>query len=83
MNVLDALCGEHAVLRLMVDDLSRRIHEYDVQTLRATVRQFEAALISHAEIEDDLLFGRLSPSHAGIARSLTAMTGNTSSSAIS
>lgn len=71
--LLDALRGEHAVLRLLLTGVSRQIHEHKGRDLQAAFALLEDSLASHARIEDELLFDRLLTTHLGIASALEAM----------
>lgn len=73
MNVLEALRGEHAVLRAMLGEIGRLIHQYGPPELRAAVQLLESVLLSHASLEDELLFDSLSTGHRGIATALESM----------
>ena len=59
MNLLSALLGEHGPLRRALDELRRAAPGLSDGELRAATSAFAAALESHAELEDELLFEAL------------------------
>lgn len=63
MKITDALCGEHAVLYSMFDYLEQTLKD-NPQTAPALSAMFTAAVVSHAHLEDELLFTALDP-HLG------------------
>ncbi len=74
MNLLDALRGEHAVIRVLLAAVSRQTHERPAADLHPSFALLEEALASHASIEDALLFDRLLTTHRGIASALESMS---------
>jgi hemerythrin-like domain-containing protein len=74
MNLLDALRGEHAVIRVLLAAVSRQTHERPAADLQPSFALLEEALASHAAIEDALLFDRLLTTHRGIASALESMS---------
>jgi hemerythrin-like domain-containing protein len=74
MNVLGALQGEHAIIRVLLAGVDRQAHEASGSPqLRVSFSLLEEALASHAAIEDALLFDRLLTAHLGIASALESM----------
>lgn len=63
MKITDALCGEHAVLYSMFDYLEQTLKD-NPQTAPALSAMFTDAVVSHAQMEDELLFTTLEP-HLG------------------
>lgn len=62
MKLTDALLGEHAVLYELFDHLRDRIlNSDDIRDIHGAVAVVERILVSHARIEEDLLFSRLDP----------------------
>ena len=73
MKLTDALRGEHAVLFELFAYLDETIRASDdLQDIRAAVSVVERLLVSHARIEEDLLFPRLEP-HLGQMGPLAVM----------
>jgi hemerythrin-like domain-containing protein len=65
MKLTHALLGEHAVIYDLFDYLRDTILQSDeVRELHGAVAVVERLLVSHARIEEDLLFARLEP-HLG------------------
>ena len=58
MRLIDALSGEHGVFYAMFDRLENELPS-NVGEVRELAALLAAALISHARIEDDLLFDRM------------------------
>jgi hemerythrin-like domain-containing protein len=74
MNVLGALQGEHAIIRVLLAGVDRQAHEGSGSLqMRVAFSLLEEALASHAAIEDALLFDRLLTTHLGIASALESM----------
>lgn len=73
MNLLDALRGEHAILRLIIEGVARQGQVSSGPDLQAALSLMESALSSHAQIEDRLLFDQLSIRHSGILSALESM----------
>lgn len=65
MKITDALCGEHAVLYSMFDYLEQTLKD-NPQTAPALSAMFTAAVVSHAHLEDELLFNALEPHMGGM-----------------
>ena len=62
MKITDAFIGEHAVLYAQLDHLEQAVpHAKTVGEVKAMAGVLEAALISHAALEDELLFNVLEP----------------------
>ncbi len=60
MTICQALLGEHAVFYRQFDFLEQRLRdETDVKSIVDAARPIAEALISHAEIENELLLGAL------------------------
>ena len=73
MKLTDALRGEHAVLYELFAYLDETIGKSDdMRDLRGAVSVVERLLVSHARIEEDLLFPRLEP-HIGQMGPLAVM----------
>ncbi len=62
MKLTDALLGEHAVIYELFDYLRDTVlRSDDIRDLHGAVAVVERLLVSHARIEEDLLFSRLDP----------------------
>lgn len=61
MKITDALLGEHGVLYRLLDYCAEEAQDWDDATVRAAAGALAAALKSHAQIEDALLFTALDP----------------------
>lgn len=62
MKITDAFIGEHAVLYAQLDHLEEAVPAARTMgEIKAMAGLLEAALKSHAELEDDLLFNGLEP----------------------
>lgn len=73
MKLTDALLGEHAVIYELFDFVRDTITKSDDLTvLRSAITVLERLLVSHAQIEEDLLFPALDP-HLGEMGPLTVM----------
>ena len=73
MKLTDALRGEHAVLYELFAYLDGTIRNSDdLRDIRAAVLVVERLLVSHARLEEDLLFPRLEP-HLGQMGPLAVM----------
>jgi hemerythrin-like domain-containing protein len=59
MKITDALLGEHGVFYAQFAALEQDRDHAPVETLRAEAALLSAALVSHAQMEDELLFKRL------------------------
>jgi len=60
MRITDALLGEHGTFHAIFDDLERSLPGMsDAGAIRAAGGTLAAALLTHAEIENDLLFPEL------------------------
>jgi hemerythrin-like domain-containing protein len=65
MKLTNALLGEHAIIYELFDHLRDTILKSDdIRNIHGTVAIVESLLVSHARIEEDLLFSRLEP-HLG------------------
>jgi len=56
MKITDALLGEHAVLYRLLDYCASEADRWDLTTAHGVAGALEAALGSHAQVEDSLLF---------------------------
>ena len=69
MKITDAFMGEHAVLYAQFDHLEKAVPAAktlgEIQALAAVL---EAALTSHAQLEDELLFDGLQPGFAQMGK---------------
>lgn len=73
MKITDALLGEHAMLYDLFDYMrDTALQSDDVQVIRAAVSVLDQLLLSHARVEEDLLFPRLEP-HLGQMGPLAVM----------
>jgi hemerythrin-like domain-containing protein len=73
MKLTDALRGEHAVLYELFAYLNETIGKSDdMRDVRGAVSVLDRLLVSHARIEEDLLFPRLEP-HLGEMGPLAVM----------
>ncbi len=73
MKLTNALLGEHAVIYELFDYLRDTILKRDdLRDIHGAVAVVERLLVSHARIEEDLLFSRLEP-HLGQKGSLAMM----------
>lgn len=61
MKITDALLGEHGVLYRLLDYCADEARNWDEATIRAAAGALAAALKSHAQIEDRLLFAAMDP----------------------
>lgn len=61
MKITDALLGEHGVLYRLLDYCAEEAHGWNEDTIRAAAGALAAALKSHAQIEDSLLFQAMDP----------------------
>jgi len=60
INLLDALLGEHAVLYRLFNELEQRLDAgIGLAGVQAAIAPVSAALLSHAQIEDEMLFPAL------------------------
>lgn len=75
MNLMDALLGEHAVIRGMLSRLVRECNDRPPNWTSAALTMLEDALGSHAAIEDELLFDGLLTRKAGVSSALESMRG--------
>lgn len=65
MKVTDALLGEHGVLYRLFDHIEMLVaREPDLAELRTATAALETLLVTHAKLEDELLFDALEP-HLG------------------
>jgi iron-sulfur cluster repair protein YtfE (RIC family) len=73
MKLTDALLGEHAVLHDLFGYLRNlAVASDDIAEIRAAVATVERLLLSHAKVEEELLFPRLDP-HLGQMGPLAVM----------
>jgi hemerythrin-like domain-containing protein len=73
MKLTDALLGEHAVFYGIFDHVRETAaNSDDVAEIRAAVTALDRLLLSHANIEEELLFSRLDP-HLGQMGPLAVM----------
>lgn len=73
MNLVDALLGEHGVIRGILLRLVREQHELGAPAATYGLSLLEEALASHAVLEDELLFDGLLTRKAGVAQVLASM----------
>lgn len=73
MNLVDALLGEHGVIRGMLLRLVREEHELSAPAVKYGLALLEEALASHSVIEDELLFDGLLTPKPGVAQVLASM----------
>lgn len=60
MKITDALLGEHAIFYLLFDELERLVgNDAPLEVQRALARTIGHALLSHAKLENELLFPAL------------------------
>ncbi|MCM2269727.1 MAG: hemerythrin domain-containing protein [Thermoanaerobaculia bacterium] len=59
MKITDALYGEHGPLYALLTHCESSAAQWELADLMLAGRAVEAALLSHAAVEDDLLFGAL------------------------
>ncbi|HLF56933.1 MAG TPA: hemerythrin domain-containing protein [Thermoanaerobaculia bacterium] len=59
MKITDALYGEHGTLYALFEHLERSAADWELADLLLAGRLLETALLSHARIEDELLFSAL------------------------
>ncbi len=65
MKITDALRGEHAVLYVLLEDVRETISDSDnIDVVKKSISTLDRALLSHAEIENNILFPALDP-HIG------------------
>jgi hemerythrin-like domain-containing protein len=73
MKLTDALLGEHGVIYALFDHVRDTILKSDdIRDIHGAVAVVERLLVSHARIEEDLLFSRLEP-HLGQMGPLAVM----------
>ena len=72
MKLTDALLGEHAVLYELFEHARRAAAGGDAGDMRRAVSVLDALLLSHARVEEDLLFPALDP-HLGQMGPLAVM----------
>lgn len=73
MKLTDALLGEHAVIYELFGYVRDTVaNTKDVQEIQGAVSVLERLLLSHAKVEEDLLFPRLEP-HLGQMGPLAVM----------
>lgn len=73
MTIIEALLGEHGVLYALFDHIERSLPDMTLDQLLAQGRLLEAALASHARLEDEVLFSALEPSLGVSAGPLAVM----------
>jgi len=67
MKITDALRGEHGVLYVLLGDVRETITDSDsIDVIRKSISTLDKALLSHAEIEDSILFPALDQHIAGM-----------------
>ncbi len=67
MKITDALRGEHAVLYVLFEDVRETINDSDnIEIIRKSISTLDKALLSHAAIEDNILFPALDQHIAGM-----------------
>lgn len=73
MRLTDGLLGEHAVIYALLDHVEQELAELEVLAdVQRLTRMLAAALVSHAQVEDRLLFSALEP-HLGLEGPLAVM----------
>ena len=73
MKITDALLGEHGVIYALFDHVEQVLPSVDdLAVARALAAELTAAVLSHAQIEDELLFPALEP-HLGQMGPLSVM----------
>ncbi|MDP6954023.1 MAG: hemerythrin domain-containing protein [Alphaproteobacteria bacterium] len=73
MELTDALLGEHAVIYELFDQLRETVrNSNDIADIRRACATVEKVILSHARIEDELLFPSLEP-HLGPMGPLAVM----------
>ncbi|MDX2151795.1 MAG: hemerythrin domain-containing protein [Bryobacteraceae bacterium] len=73
MNIIDALLGEHAALLTVFDHIQKFSSGWDLGHLRETGSLLESLILTHAYLEDELLFDMIPEVHPGLAETLQAM----------
>lgn len=73
MNIVDALIGEHAVIRALLSTVAPRKDCKTREEIHFMVSVVQAVLCGHAAIEDEILFDRLSDYPAARNSVLEAM----------
>jgi hemerythrin-like domain-containing protein len=69
MKITDAFMGEHAVLYAQLDHLDKAVPATRTAAeVKALAAMLEAALASHAKLEDELLFDGLQPGLAQMGK---------------
>ncbi len=61
MKITDAFLGEHGVLYRLLDYCAEQAPNWDEATIQAAAGALAAALKSHAQIEEELLFTAMDP----------------------
>jgi hemerythrin superfamily protein len=60
LTLIDVLSGEHGIVNALFDHVERELSDTPtLEGIQRTTRALAAALLSHAQIEDELLFGAL------------------------
>ncbi|MBI2847313.1 MAG: hemerythrin domain-containing protein [Chloroflexi bacterium] len=73
MKITEALRGEHGVFYAQFDHMARSVPQAQtLAQLQSSVAMLDAALASHAKMEDELLFSNLEP-HLGPMGPLAVM----------
>lgn len=73
MNIIDALLGEHGVLYALLDGVDAGAPGWSLPEARAYAAALGSALLSHARVEDDLLFPAIRQETGGNAGPLDVM----------
>jgi hemerythrin-like domain-containing protein len=73
MNLIDGLRGEHATLLTLFNYLEKWSHGWDFARLQEAGAMLEALLLTHAELEDSLLFDTLGGRQGALDTTLEAM----------
>lgn len=55
MKIIHALLGEHGAIRPLLDSIEASASTDDPATLKTRIQVLSAALVSHADLEDELL----------------------------
>ena len=73
MKITDALLGEHAVIYALLDHVEKVLDAVDdLAIAKALAAELGAAILSHARIEDEVLFPAMDP-HLGPGGPLAVM----------
>ncbi|HBY60279.1 MAG TPA: hypothetical protein DEH78_10680 [Solibacterales bacterium] len=73
MNLIDALLGEHAALLTVFDHIQKFSSGWDLNQMLEAGALLESLILTHAYLEDELLFDMIPAVHPGLAETLKAM----------